>query len=414
MTKSRPLIAAILALLGAGAAAAEDKPACTAQDFARAVDQSGAQIRAFTLEAQPKLQEKMRRFKDVQKLSEDDYQEAAIDAVQDDKLAEFDQTSSNLLLKVDTLGRVADGSAPDCSKLDEINATSRMLLSVMKAKSDYILLRLDAKIAAASSTAAVAPPQVGEAKPASDKAAKTEKQTKPETAPKPEKLEKAVPAKGEQQAALPAPTVKPAEKPATPTTPWPTATTRPNDAYTPPPAAAPAPNTAPPSSNAAAQDGYSIDEIREATRGFFGGLSTNLAGVIEHAFKESGRPTGYVLGTEGGGAFLAGLRFGKGTLYMRERQESLPVYWHGPSLGTDFGASGSRTLFLIYNLHEPDALFRNFGGVDGSAYVVGGVGVTILKGGDVIMAPIRTGLGLRFGANVGYIRFTRNSTWNPF
>ncbi len=163
-----------------------------------------------------------------------------------------------------------------------------------------------------------------------------------------------------------------------------------------------------------ADDGYSIEEITDATRGFFGTISTNLASVIEHAFKTTGRPTAYVLGTEGGGAFFAGLRFGQGTLFMRNVAATRAVYWHGPSLGTDFGASGSRTMFLIYKLNQPDALFRTYTGVDGSAYFVGGVGVTLLKGGDVIMAPIRSGLGLRLGANIGYLRFVDRPTWNPF
>ena len=162
------------------------------------------------------------------------------------------------------------------------------------------------------------------------------------------------------------------------------------------------------------EDGYTIDEIRNATRGFFGTISTNLASVIEYAFKEMGRPTAYVLGTEGGGAFLAGLRFGKGKLYMRSERDVRDVYWHGPSVGTDFGASGSRTLFLIYRMQGSDDLYRTFTGIDGSAYFVGGVGLTLLKGGQVIMAPIRSGVGMRLGANVGYVRFTPRPTWNPF
>lgn len=391
-------LASLLLALAAGPSAFAQTPACTAADFGAAVDRSGAQIRAYTLEAQPKLQEKMRRFKDARKLSEDDYQDAALEAIQDQKLAEFDATSSTLLLKVDTLGRVPEGATPDCGKLDEIKAASSSLLSVMKAKSDYMLVRLDEKIAEAS----------GGAAPPAGKAAGS-KDTKPGTA-----AEKSKPQpKHSDDVAAAATAAKPAAKPAPADPEWPVKT-KPNDAYVPPPAT-PAPGEgATPAVVAPEPDGYSIDEIREATRGFFGGLSTNLAGVIEHAFKASGRPTGYVLGTEGGGAFLAGLRFGKGTLFMRHRQDSMPVYWHGPSLGTDFGASGSRTLFLIYNLDEPDALFRYFAGVDGSAYVVGGAGFTLLKGGNVIMAPIRTGLGLRVGASVGYIRFTPKATWNPF
>jgi hypothetical protein len=160
------------------------------------------------------------------------------------------------------------------------------------------------------------------------------------------------------------------------------------------------------------EDGYSIEEIRDATRGFFGGVSTGLAAVIEHAFRKSGRPTGYVLGQEGGGAFFGGLRYGKGTLYLRAGG-SLDVYWHGPSLGFDFGASGTRTMFLVYKLRERDDIFRVFSGIDGSAFVVGGVGVTLLTGGGMILAPIRSGLGVRLGANIGYLRFTPQQTWNP-
>lgn len=163
----------------------------------------------------------------------------------------------------------------------------------------------------------------------------------------------------------------------------------------------------------AGEDGYTIDEIREATRGFFGTVSTSLASVIEHAFQQSGRPTAYVLGQEGGAAFLAGLRYGQGTLYLRNGGQQ-QVYWHGPSLGYDIGGDGSRTLFLIYSLDQPENLFRRFTGVDGSAYLVGGVGMTLLKGGPVTMAPIRSGIGLRLGASIGYVRFTPRPTWNPF
>jgi len=161
------------------------------------------------------------------------------------------------------------------------------------------------------------------------------------------------------------------------------------------------------------EDGYTIDEIKEATRGFFGTISTGLAGVIEHAFAKSGRPTAYVLGQEGGGAFLAGLRYGEGLLYMR-RGGAQRIYWHGPSIGYDFGAAGSRTMFLIYKAHRPEQLYRRFTGIDGSAYLVGGVGITFLTDGRVMMAPIRSGLGLRLGASIGFVRFTGGPTWNPF
>ena len=160
-------------------------------------------------------------------------------------------------------------------------------------------------------------------------------------------------------------------------------------------------------------ESFTQDEIREATRGFFGTISGGLASVVEHAFSTLGRPTGYVLGNEGGGAFIAGLRYGKGTLFLRDGTKRT-VYWHGPSIGYDFGASGAKTMFLVYNLKTDDDLFSGFSGVEGSAYLVGGVGMTALTDGKVVMAPIRSGLGVRIGANIGYIRFTPRPTWNPF
>jgi hypothetical protein len=333
------------------------------------------------------LQDRMRRFGELKGVPPANAEDAALDAIQDSKLADFDDKSATMLLRIDSLGRVPDSGTLDCSKLDDIKTLNRDLLGVMKAKSDYMLVALDAKIAEASGpvtgpkeSTAPAKPAAPPAKPSADK-----------------------PAPGKSE------TAKSDVSKTSPPAPWPTTTTAAtNDAYS-PPAAAPPPVVALPS-----EDGYSVDEIKDATRGFFGAVSTNLASVIEHAFKTTGRPTAYVLGTEGGGAFFAGLRFGEGTLFMRNAAATRPVYWHGPSLGTDFGASGSRTMFLIYRLNQPEALFRSFTGVDGSAYFVGGVGVTLLKGGEVIMAPIRSGLGLRLGANIGYLRFSDRKTWNPF
>ena len=367
---------------------------CTAKDFAAAVDQSGASLRALTLQAQPKLQERMRRYQAAKNLDNAEFENSALDAIQDAKLDALDQKSSALLLTVDSLGRVPEGAEPDCAKLDQVKSAAAELNSVIKAKSDYMLQRLDGKIAEAEKRAAPAKSDAVAAAP------------------------KKIPESAARAASVPSKPAAPAPAAAsTPSAPAPAASewaasTKPNDAYAPdvamketePSAVLPPPE----------QDGYSIEEIRDASRGFFGTITTNLGTVIEHSFKQLGRPTAYVLGTEGGGAFLAGLRFGEGTLYMRSQKGTKTVYWHGPSLGTDFGASGSRTIFLIYQMSEPNLLYRNFTGIDGSAYFVGGVGVTLLKGGPVIMAPIRSGVGMRLGANVGYLRFTERPTWNPF
>jgi hypothetical protein len=176
---------------------------------------------------------------------------------------------------------------------------------------------------------------------------------------------------------------------------------------------APAPQPFQPAPGTGDADGYTIEEIRAASAGFFGQVSANLGAVIEHLFSQSGRPAGYILGTEGGGAFVAGVRYGKGTLYLRTGG-SQKIYWHGPSVGFDVGGEGSKTLFLIYKLTAPDELYSTFTGIDGSAYLVGGVGATLVTNGRVVMAPIRSGVGLRLGANIGYLRFGPKATWNPF
>jgi hypothetical protein len=162
-----------------------------------------------------------------------------------------------------------------------------------------------------------------------------------------------------------------------------------------------------------AEEGYSISEIREAGRGVFGTITAEFGGAINYAFQNFGQPNAYITGVEGGAAFLAGLRYGKGTIH-RKTGPSAPIYWQGPSAGLDFGAEGSRSLFLVYNLDDPYAIYGRFSGIGGQAYVAGGVGLNVLGKGGVIMVPIRSGLGLRLGANLAYVKFTERQTWNPF
>jgi hypothetical protein len=158
---------------------------------------------------------------------------------------------------------------------------------------------------------------------------------------------------------------------------------------------------------------FSMDEIKGAGHRFFGKVSVGFAKVVEYAFQRSGRPNGYILGEEAGGAFVAGLRYGEGMLYTKDAGEHR-VFWQGPSIGYDFGAAGSKTMVLVYNLNNPGQIYNTFAGVDGSAYFIGGVGVTYLARDQLVLAPIRSGVGLRLGANIGYLKYTRQPTWNPF
>jgi hypothetical protein len=158
---------------------------------------------------------------------------------------------------------------------------------------------------------------------------------------------------------------------------------------------------------------YSSNELVDAGHRFFGTVSRGLAQVIERAGGQFGLPNGYILGQEGGGAFIGGLRYGEGTLYTKNAGD-LRVFWQGPSVGWDFGGEGARTMMLVYGLPATQAIYQRFAGVDGSAYVVGGFGMTVLAASNVVVVPIRSGLGLRLGANIGYLKFTDRATWNPF
>ena len=161
------------------------------------------------------------------------------------------------------------------------------------------------------------------------------------------------------------------------------------------------------------QGTFSAEEIKETGHRFFGRVSMGFARAVEFAFQRAGRPNGYILGEEAGGAFIAGFRYGEGTLYTKDAGDHR-LYWQGPSLGYDFGAEGSKTMVLVYDLRSPGEIFSTYAGVDGSAYLIGGVGVTFLTRDHVVLAPIRSGIGLRLGANVGYLKYTREPTWNPF
>ncbi len=169
-------------------------------------------------------------------------------------------------------------------------------------------------------------------------------------------------------------------------------------------------------SPALAQDSpqsFSTGELIDNGHRFFGSVSRGLALTIEEAARRWGQPNGYVLGQEAGGAFIGGLRYGEGIMYTRNAGDQ-KVYWEGPSIGFDAGANGDRSMMLVYNLPSTQGIFRRFGGLDGSAYFIGGFGFTALTDDKVIVVPIRSGVGARLGVSLSYLKFTPHATWNPF
>ena len=168
---------------------------------------------------------------------------------------------------------------------------------------------------------------------------------------------------------------------------------------------------------AAPNDTYTADEIVDTGHRFFGEISGSLATLVEKAVSHYGLPNGYIIGQEGSGAIIGGLRYGDGVLYTKiEGQKQ--VYWQGPSIGWDLGGDGNRTMMLIYDLPNSIAIYHRYAGVNGSAYLVGGLGMTVLANRmperTVTIVPIRSGVGARLGVNVGYLKFTPKPTWNPF
>ncbi len=183
-----------------------------------------------------------------------------------------------------------------------------------------------------------------------------------------------------------------------------------------------APATPPPASEAAPAgqahdpraDTYTPDEIVKAGADFFGVTTEAMAKAVERVFSKYGQPNAYITGSEGAGAFVVGLRYGGGQLYMKGQPRPEQVYWQGPSIGFDLGANASKTFTLVYNLPNPEAIYERFPGVEGSAYFVAGIGVNYQQNGRIVLAPMRTGVGLRYAANIGYLAYTKERSWLPF
>lgn len=163
----------------------------------------------------------------------------------------------------------------------------------------------------------------------------------------------------------------------------------------------------------ATRETFSQQEILNQVEGFFGQSVQQLALAVQQLFREQGEPNGYIAGEEFGAALGIGVRYGRGKLTTR-RTQNLPVFWQGPSIGFDLGVNVAKVFILVYHLPSEAALFQRFPGVEGSLYVIGGVGVNYLKSGNTVVAPIRLGAGWRQGVSAGYISFTRTENYNPF
>ncbi|MEL1251360.1 DUF1134 domain-containing protein [Aurantiacibacter gilvus] len=162
-----------------------------------------------------------------------------------------------------------------------------------------------------------------------------------------------------------------------------------------------------------AQSTYAEDDLIGAAEGLFGQGAEGLGRLIQDILKDQGEPNGYIVGREGGGAFVVGVRYGSGTLHHAV-EGNMPVYWTGPSIGLDAGANAGNTFVLVYNLFDTEDLYERFPAGEGQAYFVGGFHASYVRRGDIVLIPIRVGAGLRLGVNAGYLRFSHRQRWLPF
>lgn len=369
---------------------------CTAEQVAAAVDRAGAALRDLTARNQVQLDQRIRQLRQRNNWPEAAATDLALEMLSDARTAELDKTSAELMFKIDQLGNVPPRTTPECARVEALEAASVELQAAVRVKAAHLIARADAELGGQSSPAASPTPLATASPPTAQPAVRAD--VKPPTKSA-SPLSTGWATKTIPNAAVPVPVGRPdqsveAQK-------LPPIVVRPQGSA---PQAMPLPRE---------EDTYTIDEIVRASSGLFGKVSAGLGSMVEHAFSSIGRPTGYILGEEGGGAFLAGVRYGSGTLYLRDGR-TMKIYWHGPSVGWDIGAQGAKVMFLAYRLREPDQLANPYSGIEGSAFIAGGLGLTLMTNGDTQLAPIRSGLGFRLGANVGYVRFTRRPTWNPF
>ena len=360
----------LVALCVALAAPAAIAQLCGNETIAGVIDGTGAKLRQLNADSQAELKPKLRELARKRGWAENEIDARGYEFLRNDEVRALDAKAGQLLVELDRLGDEGRTKAADCDRLVEAKAAAAQLIEVTTRRTALVSARLEATL-------------------------------RPPAPPPPQP-----PPKTARAAEPPPPLPRPAPAPRD------TGTKR-GEA---PPTAVPSPDAMaalPPRFEDAGARVFAAEDIRAAGRGLFGTLSAELASVIEYAFRSYGSPNGYVLGTEGGAALLAGLRYGQGTLVTKGLGERR-IYWQGPTLGTDLGLDGSRVMFLIYNIESLDEVLTRFAGVDGSAYLVGGVGITFLKKGRLVLAPIRTGLGLRLGANVGYLKFTSEPSLNPF
>jgi hypothetical protein len=194
---------------------------------------------------------------------------------------------------------------------------------------------------------------------------------------------------------------------------WVAADAGPQEVEEAPAEAAPTPDAGSRASAAIGNSTVARQDVFSAAEGVFGKGAEGLAEIIEDLLRKQGEPSAYITGREAGGAFIAGVRYGSGTLH-HQIEGDRAIFWTGPSLGFDFGADAAKVFVLVYNVHDTQRIFKRFPAAEGNAIVVGGFTASYMRRGDMVLIPIRMGVGARLGVNAGYMRFSQKNRWLPF
>ncbi|MCH9766086.1 MAG: DUF1134 domain-containing protein, partial [Alphaproteobacteria bacterium] len=334
-----------LAMLLANPVAATET--CTSEALGEAVDRIGASLRAFNQKSSDIFRPKLSQLAKKKNMTMPVAEGWVWQNLGDPRIDDYDRKIDGLIGEIDHLSDPKDATQ-NCAAIQKLASAEKQLTGLMRQRSDYVLQELDRHISGIDAKPA-------EVVTATAQKAKS-KQPDPTT-----KLPKAV------------------QKP-TPSQDWATRVEADKEQDAP----TLGPPTANPNVSAAAQQNpdlddlplgpaplgtaselkttFTVSEISEAGSGLFGNVSSHIAAAINGAFAKFGQPNAYVVGTEGGGAFLAGLRYGKGHVQLADGTGQ-KVYWTGPSIGTDLGADGSRVMFLIYNLQSLEQLHIRYPGI---------------------------------------------------
>ena len=160
-------------------------------------------------------------------------------------------------------------------------------------------------------------------------------------------------------------------------------------------------------------EAFSENNLVIASAKYLGATAESMAEVIDRIFSRYGMPSAVIRGEEVSVAAVLGARYGRGTLIFSDGRQ-FPIYWRGPTAGVDMGATGLKSFALVYNVNEPEDLYKRIPSIDGSLVALGGVAFNYMQRGPVVVAPMRVGVGYQLGVSLGYLKFAPTAGWSPF